>query len=130
MVQSFFQGASLAGNSDSLVTDGRCRQYAAQDMFAHTHIFLVYVAQDFLNMCSPHMRRDSQSPLLAFPDFPAHPSHGALSFFDPSHEGPLHDPRQRECFGRFAEPPLTSAAAFFFSEGVTTVPLIPVGPDE
>ena len=41
----FQQGVSFTGNSGSLVSDGGCRQYTAQDMFAHTHMFLVCVAQ-------------------------------------------------------------------------------------
>ena len=41
LVQSFFQDGSLAGKSDSLVADGKCRQNTAQDVFAHTHIFPV-----------------------------------------------------------------------------------------
>ena len=40
---SFFQDGSLTGNNESLVTDWVYRENTAQDVFAHAHIFLVYI---------------------------------------------------------------------------------------
>ena len=43
LVQSFFQCGTLTGSSDSRLTDGKCGQNTAQDVFAQTHIFLVCI---------------------------------------------------------------------------------------
>ena len=125
----FQQGVSLIGNSDSLVSDGRYAQCTAQDMFAHTHIFLVCAAQDLgtvsvrlFHAClqkhsSSPMRHDSQSPL-----FPVHPAPDASSLSSPlvpSHGGTLRDPRPEGLFGRFAEQPLATKPGA--GQGVTVV---------